>query len=105
MLLTFIKKINRVSSKTYAVNKYKKQSIHQKMYIPQLSSSSARGQSSNPSQTELCGIQEPSPQVKSIGGQGAKPAVASYNKSMPLVSASQFICTCYFILYIKYAFN
>lgn len=43
--------------------------------IPQLSSSSARGQSSNPSQTELFGIQDPSPHVKSMEGQGAKPTI------------------------------
>lgn len=51
-------------------------------YIPQLSSSSALGQSSNPSQTELFGMQEPSPQVKSMEGQGAKPTGGRKQKSL-----------------------
>lgn len=42
-------------------------------YIPQESSSSAMGQSSTPLQTKFVGMQEPSPQVKSMEGHGAKP--------------------------------
>lgn len=54
-------------------------------YVPQLSSSSALGQSSNPSQTEFFGMQEPSPQVKSVAGHGAKPTERHRQKTKILL--------------------
>lgn len=63
-------------------------------YIPQESSSSAMGQSSTPLQTKFVGMQEPSPQVKSMEGHGAKPTGCHHGKNQDSSDQRSYLVFC-----------